>query len=145
MNVIKRSPPSWFWWIRIHPHQIKFKPAIKKLLYEYGIVNFNIDDATDLPLYALLRNIDFHLTCTASVVIEAAEFRVPSVFVSKEGIDLFAKQIATGWAQYENKVDNIINIIAKDFKKRLNKTIKPDTLYIQNNKAIEQLVYLIKK
>ena len=46
---------------------------------------FEIDAATDLPLYALLRNVDVHVTECSSVVIEAEAFRVSAERARKRG------------------------------------------------------------
>jgi len=111
LYVIKNSPPSWFWWIRIHPCQLKIKPKVKKLLHENKISNCIVDSTTNLPLYALLRNIDIHVTCSSSTVIEAEIFDVPSVIVTPEGSKLFPNQISSGWATPAYTLENIISAI----------------------------------
>jgi len=142
--VIKNSPPSWFWWIRIHPRQLKNKPKFKKILQENKILNCNIDSATDLPLYALLRNIDIHVTYSSSTVIEAEIFGVPSVITSSQGGKSFPEQISSGWATCANTPEDIIKAIKNQLERKniINKNQKKR--HIQQNEALEYLLKLVK-
>jgi hypothetical protein len=53
--------------------------------------------AHELPLYALLRRADLHVTQVSTVVIEAQQFGVPSVMTAPSAAELFPEQLATGW------------------------------------------------
>lgn len=89
---------SVFWWIRAHPMSLNDLPAIAAVLGNTG-AQFDIANATRLPLYALLEVVDFHMTHSSSTVIEAAQFGVPSLVWSRYGEELFAAQILVGAAQ----------------------------------------------
>ena len=98
VDTIEQSPSDWFWWVRIHPCRQQDRSTLRNLLVSKGISNYDLDDATDLPLYALLRTVDVHLTEYSSTVIEATAFGVPSVITRKAGFEAFPAQVASGWA-----------------------------------------------
>lgn len=89
--------PDVFWWVRAHPASLDKTAAVTALLNRVG-GNYNIVDATRLPLYALLENVDVHLTHSSSTVIEAAQFGVPSLLWSTYGEELFLPYIESGVA-----------------------------------------------
>ncbi|WYL96980.1 MAG: hypothetical protein HEQ35_27180 [Gloeotrichia echinulata IR180] len=95
LQVIKESPPSWFWWMRLHPGMMAERQNIHRLLESCQPANIEIDQATDLPLLALLRHTDVHITATSSTVIEAEFFGVPSVITHVMGTELFPHQISS--------------------------------------------------
>lgn len=92
--AVKETQNRYKWYIRLHPTMLKDKKNIKKMFYDFGITNYNIDDATNLPLYALLRNIDIHVTHCSSSTIEAAYFGIPTILTDQYGKDLFYDQIS---------------------------------------------------
>lgn len=97
-DLIRESPSAWRWWLRLHPCRLHEREEIRSVLTERGLHNVLLDQATDLPLYALLRHMDVHLTEWSSVLLEAESFGVPSV-VTHPGADLaFSPQLASGMA-----------------------------------------------
>jgi hypothetical protein len=92
--------PDWRWWIRLHPGMQGYGAAVVRKLNDRKMVNFDVENASSLPLYALLRQMDLHVTYSSSVVLEAAHFGVPSVVCSEVAKELFAEQIASGAATY---------------------------------------------
>jgi len=145
LYVIENSPDSWFWWIRIHPCQLKIKSKVKKLLHESKILNCNVDYATDLPLYALLKHMDIHITSSSSTVIEAEIFGVPSVIVSSGGSKLFPNQISSGWATSAYTSEDIIIAIKKQIEKKDIMRKKKSRGLIPYNYALEHLLEFNKK
>lgn len=97
-QAITRSSTESFWWVRLHPAMMAERETIREILQKTGNANVNLDDASDLPLYALLRHIDVHLTEWSSTVIEADSFGVPSVICHDEGARLYAEYVASGSA-----------------------------------------------
>lgn len=77
-----------------------------------GNENFELDMATDAPLYALLRHSDVHVTHSSSTVIEAEVFGVPSVIFSAYGAEFFPEQIAAGWALVA-EADHVVQAITQ--------------------------------
>lgn len=98
-RLIETAPASWRWWVRLHPCKLDSLPEVAQLFAQRGIGNIEIEQATSLPLYALLRQMDGHVTECSSVVIEADRFGVPSVVTTELGAGLFREQVATGSAR----------------------------------------------
>jgi len=137
LNVIKNSPDLWFWWIRIHPCELKIKPEVKRLLQDNKILNCNVDYATDLPLYALLRHMDIHVTAFSTTVIEAEIFSIPSVITHPEGVRYFPNQMSSGWAMSAYTPEDIIAAIKQQLEKK-------DILYKNKNKQQIQYTYALE-
>jgi hypothetical protein len=98
--LARRAGAQWHWWIRLHPGMHGFGADVAQRLSARGMSNFDVDAASNLPLYALLRNVNLHVTYSSSVVLEAAAFGVPSFVCSETGNDLFAHEIEAGQARY---------------------------------------------
>lgn len=109
----QRLPSNIVWWLRLHPSQLKQVQALVARVRQLGLTNVNVTDATQLPLYALLRHMDLHVTHSSSTVIEAEMFGVRSVIGSKFGAELFADEIARQVALFcELNVDGFAAAIA---------------------------------
>jgi hypothetical protein len=123
-NTMKQTESLCYWWLRVHPGKVREKDVFKKLVVENGISNGEVDLATDLPLYALLRQMDLHLTFYSSSVLEAKDLGVPSVVAGDYGKELFSDQISSGWAFPADTPEEIILGIKTQFhnKEELNKT-----------------------
>jgi hypothetical protein len=117
-NTMKQSESICYWWLRVHPGKLRDKEAFKKLVQQHRILNGEVDLATDLPLYALLRQMDLHLTFYSSSVFEAEDLGVPSVVVGDYGKELFSEQISSGWAFPADTAEEIISGIKVQFQKR---------------------------
>lgn len=83
-DCINTSPPSWRWWLRRHPSPTyKRDPSITKLI-AIQKPNVLVEDASTLPLPALLRNVDAVLSLMSSTAIEAAFFGHRPIFLSDD-------------------------------------------------------------
>lgn len=118
IKLIKASPSDWHWWIRIHPIKLAERGSIKRLLQNNNVENFTIKEATDFPLYALLKHVDIHITETSSVVIEAELFGVPSVITTTYGTEAFPNQVSSGWTLPAYDQEDIIKAIFTQYEKR---------------------------
>ena len=85
-EVIRRSPSNWKWWIRLHPSQLDLIDKVKNFVGETRC-QVDIDLATSLPLYALLRMVNIHFTGWSSTMIEAEQMGVKSIFMDPKGMD----------------------------------------------------------
>lgn len=112
LELMKKAPLAWQWWVRLHPTRIEEKEKIRRLIRQSGIGNCELDNATDLPLYAILRHMDAHVTECSSVVIEAETFGVPSVITRDYGVEAFPEQIASGWSVAAYTCEDIIEAIS---------------------------------
>jgi hypothetical protein len=86
-------------WVRLHPAMRERREEVRALLAAAG--PFELDACSDVPLQALLPQVDVHWTHSSSTVIDAAQFGVPSVLGSEYGAELFAPLIAGGVARIE--------------------------------------------
>src|SRR4030042_1101014 len=118
LSTMRQNESLCYWWLRVHPGKLKERNSFKKWVRENRISNGEVDLATDLPLYALLRQMDLHLTFYSSSVFEAEDLGVPSVVVGDYGKELFSYQISTGWALPADTPEEIISGIKIQFHKR---------------------------
>jgi len=116
IEAITGSPESWIWLIRLHP-LMKFKKEdiIVRLLKLSR--NVDVDMSTELPLYSLLKNSDFHVTAWSSVCYEALVFKVHSVIIDKRGKELYDEYIREGLFSYAESGKDLVEIINKDKSK----------------------------
>jgi len=98
--LMRAAPPTWRFWIRLHPLMEDQRSAIRRRCRELLGGRAAVDAATDLPLPLLLREADVHLTHNSSVVQEAAALGTPSVVIDERALDVYAAEIASGWARY---------------------------------------------
>jgi hypothetical protein len=127
LTAIQAGPPHLRWWFRIHPCMLKQRGRIRDLLAHRGVGDSNLDLATDLPLYTLLRHMDLHLTHSSSTVIEAESFGVPSIIISEYGAEFFPSQIASGWARVAYAPGDILAAVERqlDAREGLRRTSSP--------------------
>ena len=119
LSAIKDSPSEWHWWIRLHPcSSKKEKNFIQQFLLNENNGNYEIDMASEFPLYALLRHMNVHVTHSSSTVIEALSFRVPSVILSTYGKEFFPGQVESGWAIPAFSADQILKAVLKQIESR---------------------------
>ncbi len=100
LEYIISAPPTWKWWVRLHPGMSYEKERIKGLFTRCYPARIDIDNATIMPLPALLRHVSLHITQFSTTVIEAAEFGVPSIILDKDATLIYSKLIESGHAKY---------------------------------------------
>lgn len=87
-KFVNLSQHHYHFFIRLHPVMIGREEEIEYMLREdYGITNFDIDKATNTPLYFLLPQIDVHITYASAAAIEAMHFGVGTVITSIYGFE----------------------------------------------------------
>lgn len=99
MELIGTSGEEFVFWIRLHPVMLPERATIEARFAQFPRARVVVAEATDLPLYALLRHADVHLTHSSSTVIEAQLFGVRSVVMSRYGAEIYPRQIADGVAR----------------------------------------------
>lgn len=90
--AIDAAPASWTWWIRLHPAMLDERSAVDAAVATVRD-RVVVDEATRLPLYAVLRHMDAHVTEISSVVLEADQFGVPSVLCHPTGVEYYASLV----------------------------------------------------
>lgn len=140
LGSVQQGDQNWRWWFRLHPCMHHDRQRIKDLLHRNAITDYELDLASDLPLYALLRHLDLHITHSSSTVIEAQQFGIPSVIIHELGTELFPEQIRSGWAQSAFTAEQIIKMIRVQFDAR-NRLPQPTPDLIKSSD--ESVVHLI--
>jgi hypothetical protein len=97
-DLIRHAQGRCAFWIRLHPVMLEQRAGIAARFTALGAPNVFVDEPSDLPLYALLRHADVHLTHSSSTVIEAELFGVRSVVTSRYGAEIYPRQIDSGVA-----------------------------------------------
>src|SRR6185312_49878 len=96
---IEAAPAAWRWWIRRHPSSTVFQDAEHDSLRQLRRPNVLIEEASELPLPALLRHMSVTVSLASGASTEAAAFGVPSLFVDEEAPALFPGLLARGEAE----------------------------------------------
>lgn len=117
IDAANKSGLTAYFWVRMHPIALDQKDEVRTTFSARGITNFDVDNGTMLPLYALLRNVDVHITTFSSVVIEAQAFGVPSV-ISELGVINFPQQISSGWAIAARTIPEWVSGITHQLSRR---------------------------
>jgi len=100
LQTSKLAPPGWVWLPRLHPAMTADeRSSIEATLARLPTTPVARAAADELPLPALLRRINAHVTFSSSATHEAAAFGVSTVLTGAEGALYFADAIATGWAR----------------------------------------------
>jgi hypothetical protein len=111
-TLMEKSPSDYYFLIRFHPSTtLRERQLVKLELSEMNINNYDVESASELPLYALLRNVDLNVTQRSTTVIEAANFDVVSFISDKIGIAYYSELIRSGKAKkYHNEKDIYIHL-----------------------------------
>jgi len=143
-EVVKMTQYDYNWFIRVHPGMIHEIGNINKELLHLGITHFNIKESSFLPLQTILRNVDVHITCQSSCVIEAKDFGIKSLITSEYGQSLYKDQIDSQNAFFVKSAKDIIKAMEVVISERREVISNSNSLFTKN-KAIEDIVekYLI--
>jgi hypothetical protein len=98
LEAVRTSPAAWRYWFRLHPvNQTARLAEARRTLAPLGVDLDLLEFATEVPLHALLRRMDGHLSAGLSTVVtEAAAHGVPSVACGGEATDFYRAEIAAG-------------------------------------------------
>lgn len=139
--VIKKYENEFFWWIRLHPGMSLEKTKYIKMFREFA--NCNIDMASDLPLLTLLKNMDIHVTCFSSTVIEAEHFNVPSIILNKDAIEMYNEQVKNGNCFFANKKTFVETVRKLLDEKATIKKVQEKSNY-NLHRILDDLIFQIK-
>jgi hypothetical protein len=98
LETVRSSPSAWCYWFRLHPvNQAARAKEAKRILGPLGVDLGLLEFATEVPLHALLRQMDGHLSVGLSTVVtEAAAHGVPSIACGREAPDFYRAEAAAG-------------------------------------------------
>lgn len=139
-EVVRKSQEKYNWLIRLHPAMIIDFESIKKSIIQKGILHFEMDKTSSLPLPFILQNVDLHITCQSSCVIDSAGMGVFSIITSSYGESLYTNEI--------NNQDAIVLYYTMDILNEIDKRVylqqKPQFIDKGNNYQ-KKLMDLISK
>jgi hypothetical protein len=95
---IHAAPSAWRWWIRRHPASTPSQDEEYMSLLSLRKDNVVIEQATSVPLPALLRHMSILLSLSSGATAEAAAFGVPALFLTEDARGPFASLIERGLA-----------------------------------------------
>jgi lysophospholipase L1-like esterase len=110
-EAIEKSPTEWVWIIRFHPLiQKKYKNNLIDKLKKLN--NKNIEwETDDIPIFALIENIDVNVTTSSSTVIEAQYFGKKSIVTDKYGKEMYNNLIHNGLVRTSYNCEELIQSI----------------------------------
>ncbi len=107
VDVVKRSPPSYCFLIRVHPGFLLDKDQNYTDLAR-GYPNVFFEQSSQIPMQLLMRHMDLHMTEWSGAVIDAYFEGVRSIVISKASLDYFEELIAEGKVIYAPALENIL-------------------------------------
>ncbi len=132
-----RLDDDLLWWIRLHPRFLKIGVEIKSNINRIGVDNCIIDLCQELPLPALLRNIDVHVTLNSTVVEDALKFGIRSVGIHSIIMKTFEMEFNQGDVILANNEAELLVGVYEQYGKYKN-AVKNETG--NYNGAIDQLL-----
>ncbi|WP_299702411.1 hypothetical protein [uncultured Pontibacter sp.] len=87
IDAIIKTPEDYIWWLRLHPRQYKEKEKLLNLLRDNKIYNkVNVEQATALPLPAILTHVYIHISNFSGSILEASMLKKKSIILSELGV-----------------------------------------------------------
>jgi hypothetical protein len=118
-----KGPVAWWW--RLHPVRASESEQFARLLEKRGLDGRHVKEATDLPLYALLRAADVTLAHSSTVISEAAELGVPSVVTSDYGAEFHGNLVRSGVALHATGLEEIAAAVVAQAARTVNVEDRP--------------------
>lgn len=112
-EAVRRAPKNWIWLMRRHPFQHFTEADVQKYIGT-GDPQIEVELASSLPLYALLKLVDYHITGWSSTGFEANNFGVPTVIIHPTGHSLYAAHIAQNIFSAAQTTDELLATIERN-------------------------------
>ncbi|MBG0791123.1 MAG: hypothetical protein H0S80_11575 [Desulfovibrionaceae bacterium] len=111
IRAIRNSPREWIWFIRAHPKQKDRMAAFKAQLEAAVPGRYELEQATRLPLYAMLRASRCHVTAYSTCCYEALYFNVPTVLWGERGLAIYGEAIKNNTFKHASTAEEIPQLI----------------------------------
>jgi len=95
--AMRESPSDWYWWLRMHPAAHDIRHEVEDVADAVGRSRVNVSEASELPVYSLIRRADVVVSERSSTLMEAIELGVGSVLIDETARSYYAPQIEAGW------------------------------------------------
>ena len=114
VEAIRLGPPEWHWLIRVYPGKEQKIDEIASLFYDLKVSNVEITLPSKIPVYRLLKYVDWHVCQWSTVAIEALRLGVPTLIIHPEGRELYKQHIEGRQFIYAETYESIIEHITSD-------------------------------
>jgi len=143
MESITNSPQNINWLIRLHPAIYTQMSKIKNQLKDISNKNVEVEYSSEMPLFNLLKKVDFMITSWSGVAYEALMFGVHPIIIHPNGKNAFKEYIEQNLFTYAPSSQEIIGVL-KQNKSEFN--FKESTPYMETNvgKMKEIIIDLLK-
>ncbi len=95
-QLASEGPADWLWLLRVHRGWREKGSDVELEATRRGLPRVLSVQPTMLPLYALLRHVDVHVTWASTCAVEAAAFGVPTVLLDEAARSIFQDYISQG-------------------------------------------------
>ena len=112
-RIIKHSSDDYGWFLRLHREMTTEVDALTDQFISLKNKKIEIDKATNMPLYSLLKNAQVHVTSFSTCALEALAFGLPSLLLHEMGKETFHDYIKDGVMYFTENVNEAINFIDK--------------------------------
>lgn len=128
-KIVRDTKDQFFWYFRLHPCRAVAPGQIDATFRSEGATAIDVENATNLPLYALLRHVSLHVTESSTTVMEASEFGVPSVLAGASEAPSFQQYVDSGWLRVADDLETLPEHMATQLGRResLRAALPPDT------------------
>jgi hypothetical protein len=117
IEAAKLCGESIRWWWRLHPQHAHQSAEFADTIARQGLDASQVEQATHLPFYALLRVADLTVAHSSTTLREAAEFGVSSVVTSNYGVELHADLVERGMVvpatEPRSIADAVLSLLAR--------------------------------
>lgn len=110
---VENSDTNWLWLIRFHPATAQEElERVKAKLFTVPKSRVEFDLASRLPLYALLKICNVHVTGFSTCALEALAFGKPTIIVSQDGVDSYGDYIKAGVMAFAQDGEELVKMIS---------------------------------
>lgn len=113
MEAMIKTKTTFLWRIRLHPFMKNRKEELSELLRSANI-NFEMEKATDLPLYFILKNCRFVVTMWSSVAYEALYFNVKPIIIHENGKEIMKNYIEKNIFAYADNTEDLLKCLINE-------------------------------
>ena len=118
-DAMKSAPADWEWWVRHHPRATASeRESSERLLRATGAI-VKTSEPSSRPLAEVIGDVSVHTTLTSSTVLEARQLGVASLVLDPDGAELFADEVAAGWAVLAGPGDDLVSLLGRLARQRV--------------------------
>jgi hypothetical protein len=113
-KLLHESGDKYFFLIRFHPCTTSVeRKVVKNELNKHERNNYDFEQASELPLYTIIRNVRFNITPNSSTVIDCSNFGVRSIITNDIGRMYYQDLIKSQYAYYCASGDGLYSQLEK--------------------------------